>query len=292
MADRVSLAAEVARVSRELHARGWVANHDGNVSARISAGRLLVTPTAISKGDADATALAVIGDQGEVLQGDQRPPSEVALHLGAYRARDDVHAVIHSHAPHATALACAGRALDTPFLAEAVVSIGAEVPVTEFVLPFGEPAAQLVERWIPRYDALLLGQHGVLTVGRDLDQALLRMELVEHMARIVLAAEAVGGVRPLPPEVLSTLLDKRRKAGLGQAASRVDAAAPAAPGAPSAPVSQTSWRPAGPAPAPDAWSGGKTEATGGPVYGATPARNAEGSELTEAVSAEIRRILG
>ena len=294
MADRASLAADIVAASRALHVRGWVANHDGNVSARLSADRLMVTPTAISKADATEGGLAITDLTGAPVESDARPPSEFLLHVfGCYRVREDVGAVVHAHPPYATALACAGIPITT-FLAEAVVSIGERVPLTEFALPFGEDGAAPIAALIPRFDALLLAQHGVLTVGSCVEQALLRMELVEHMARIWTIAQPLGGVKELAPEVVSVMLAKRRKAAgsLGSAAAhapgtgfdtetlapRLVAGAPVPAAGPS-----TGWTPAGPPPAPDAWSGGRTEGACGRVYGA--------GDLTDAVQAEIDKHL-
>ncbi len=290
MPTRAELARQIVAVSHALHARGWVANHDGNVSVRLDGGRFLVTPTAISKADATEGGLAVTDASGAPVEGDTRPPSEFALHLGAYAERPDVHAVVHAHPPYATAMACAGKGLDV-FLPEAVISIGTSVPLAPFAIPSGEAGAAPVRALIDRFDALMLCRHGVITVGPTLELAMLRMELVEHMARIATVALPHGGVQPLPADVIPTLLAKRRKASglLGAAAAlagsgtELDAASEPSP-------SSTAWTPAGPAPARDAWSGGKTEGACGVVYGATgvPERN---DDLTDAVQSEIARLL-
>jgi L-fuculose-phosphate aldolase len=301
MPSRAELAAQIVAASHALHARGWVANHDGNVSARLPGGRFLVTPTAISKADATEGGLAVTDDAGTPVEGDTRPPSEFALHLGAYAERPDVHAVVHAHPPYATALACAGKAIEV-FLPEAVVSIGATVPITTFALPFGAEGAAPIRQLIPRHDALLLCRHGVITVGPTLELAMLRMELVEHLARIATLALPHGGVQPLPEGVLEPLLAKRRKAGklLGAAAAndfgpggRPPASAPAP--APTPAPAPNAWTPAGPPPAPDAWSGGRTEGACSKVYGAPEQpvqRPAAPADLSETVAAELRKVLG
>lgn len=287
--SRAALAQEIVRVSKALHARGWVANHDGNVSVRLDEGRFMVTPTAISKADAQAAALAITDPSGKPVEGDSRPPSEFALHLGCYAERPDVQAIVHAHPPYATAMACAGKDIDT-FIAEAVVSIGPKVPLARFSLPFGEQGAAPLRELIGEYDALLLTSHGVFTVGPNLELALLRMELVEHLARIATLAKPHGGVQPLPHAALAPLIEKRRKAGLGLAAERTSmpgdsvgsvavsavdasyagsasASSPVIPTPLPNPGPSTSWKPAGPPPAKDSWSGGATEATCGLVYG-------------------------
>ena len=305
--DRAQLAADLVRTSHALHDNGWVANHDGNVSVRLGDGRFLVTPTALSKADVRESWLAVVDEQGKVAEGEARPPSEFALHLGAYAQRADVGAVLHAHPPYATAMACAGKSLPT-FLPEAVVSIGLQVPLADFALPFGEAGAAPIRALINDYDALLLDRHGVITVGRDLEFALLRMELVEHMAKIYTLAQAHGGVRALPADILAPLLKKRRGAGLGLAAERsrlpgahiataakpvdADSSHSAGPYLAAAGAGPTSWRPAGPAPAADAWSGGKTAGACSVVYGAGEVDLPGNEQLRGKVAEELSRFRG
>jgi L-fuculose-phosphate aldolase len=297
--DRAQLAADLVRTSHALHDNGWVANHDGNVSVCLGAGRFLVTPTALSKADIRESWLAVADDQGKVAEGEARPPSEFALHLGAYAERPDIGAVVHAHPPYATAMACAGKSLTT-FLPEAIVSIGLKVPLADFALPFGATGAAPIRKLIKDYDALLLDRHGVITVGASLEFALLRMELVEHMAKIYTLAQAHGGVRALPADVLAPLLEKRRKAGLGLAAERsrltLDSSVTAtATGSSSSPSSESTpdsivpWQPAGPAPAADAWSGGKTEGACSVVYGAGAVDVPGNDQLHGKVAEELSR---
>lgn len=212
----------VAAFARELHARGWVANHDGNVTARDGAG-FVATPTATSKrviADRDVLTLDAAGKvvgQGKVF-------GELGLHLAVYQRRPDVGAVIHAHPPSATAIACAGggvadHPIARPFIAEAVVSLGPLVPRVPFAPP-GEAAVRALAPWCEQVDAVLLGGHGAIAWGADLEQAYLRLELVEHLATIALAAAPIGGVRALPDDCFAALLASRAKAGLGRAADR------------------------------------------------------------------------
>jgi L-fuculose-phosphate aldolase len=222
--------AELAEYARRLHARGWVANHDGNVSVREGAAtgqqRYLATPTATSKAAVTAESLIVVDEAGAKVAGPGKPFSEIGLHLTVYRNRPDVNAVIHAHPPTATGFAVAGVGLDEPLLPEAVVSLGPGIPTVPPAAP-GPAACQVLAPLTGAHDAVLLGGHGVLTWGVDLEQAYLRMELVEHLAKVALVARQLGGARPVAPALLPALLEARRKAGLGQPAPA--AASPAEP---------------------------------------------------------------
>jgi L-fuculose-phosphate aldolase len=206
--------AMVVEVSRRLHARGWVANHEGNVSVRVGPERIWATPTAVSKGAVTEEMLVLIDLEGRRVAGRLRPFGEVNLHLACYRTREDVRAVVHAHPPTATGFACAGVDLPVAMMPEATVSLGPEIPTAPYALP-GPEAAEQVAQLVARYDAFLLGSHGALTVGVDLEQAYLRMELIEHYARIAKVALELGGPRALPAADVEKLLDARRKAGLG-----------------------------------------------------------------------------
>lgn len=202
---------ELIRVSRAVYAQGWVANHDGNLTAKIADGRFLSTPTAVSKGDVAGEMLIVVDGSGQVLQGTRSAFSELKLHLAAYRCRADVQAVLHAHPPTATGFAVAGIPLPGPFMAEPVVSLGAEVPLIPFGLP-GDPALEAnLAGALGGADAVLLGGHGVLTVGPDLETCFLRMELVEHLCKIALVARQLGGARELPGEIVESLAAKHAK---------------------------------------------------------------------------------
>ncbi|MBI5477837.1 MAG: class II aldolase/adducin family protein [Deltaproteobacteria bacterium] len=218
------LRAEIVEYGHRLHARGWVANHDGNVSARAAGGQILCTPTATSKAAVTADVVVTLATADEpvrVIHSRARPPGEVNLHLAAYRSRPDVRAVLHAHPPTATGFGVAGiTLLEQPVLAEAVVSLGPCIPTVPFAPP-GAAAAAALAPFLPEHDAMLLAGNGVLVVGDSLEQAWLRLELVEHLARICAVAHAMGAVPSFPCEALPALLEARRKAGLGPEARGV-----------------------------------------------------------------------
>ena len=212
------LRAEIARVSRHLHAAGWVANHDGNVSARDGA-RFIATPTATSKRLVDERTLIEVDAKGQVV-GRGKVFGEIGLHLIVYERRPDVGAVVHAHPPAATAIASSrGNPIEAPFIAEALVSLGPRIPKVPYAQP-GDAARAALAPWCELVDAVLLGNHGVIAWGKDPEQALLRLELVEHLAKIALAAIPLGGVEPLPATAIAPLLAARAKAGIGRAADR------------------------------------------------------------------------
>ncbi len=218
---------EMISCAHKLAERAWVANHDGNLSLRVASDRFLATPTATAKAAVSEGNLIEVDPTGAKLAGSARPFGELAMHLAIYAEREDVAAVVHAHPPYATALACSGSTIiERPFIAEAIVSLGPVIPTLAFAAP-GAAAVQVLRASAARVDAVLLANHGVFTWGPSLELAYLRMELVEHLARIATLAQATGGVQPLPESALPPLLAARAKAGLGKAADRALEFAPA-----------------------------------------------------------------
>ena len=219
---------ELIATAHTLATRSWVANHDGNLSLRLGRDRFLVTPTGTAKANVCDANLIEVDASGTRVAGTARPFGELPMHLAVFAERDDVGAVIHAHPPYATALACSGSTIiERPFIAEAIVSLGPLIPTLPFAAP-GPDAVQALRPELARVDAVLLANHGVFTWGPNLELAYLRMELVEHLARIATLAQATGGVQPLPESVLPKLLAARAKANLGSAADRALEFAPKA----------------------------------------------------------------
>jgi ribulose-5-phosphate 4-epimerase/fuculose-1-phosphate aldolase len=137
-----------------------------------------------------------------------------------YERRPDVHCVVHAHPPCATAISASRtNPIERPFLAEAVVSLGPRIPKVPYAQP-GDAARAALAPWCELVDAVLLGNHGAIAWGANPEQAVLRLELIEHLARIALAAQPLGGIEPLPDAAFAPLLAARAKANLGRAADR------------------------------------------------------------------------
>ena len=209
---------QVAETSQFLHRAGWCANHDGNVTAR-DGNRYIATPTATSKRLVAEKDLIEVDGTGKVV-GAGKVFGEIGLHLVVYERRPDVGAVVHAHPPHATAIGCSRKnPIERPFIAEALVSLGPRIPKLPYAQP-GDAAKAALAPWCELVDAVILGNHGVIAWGKDCEQALLRLELVEHLAKIAVAAEQLGGIEPLPESAIQPLLAARAKAGIGRAADR------------------------------------------------------------------------
>ena len=118
--------------------------------------------------------------------------------------------VLHAHPPAITAFATSGAELGHPFMAEPVVSLGPVIPRIPLMLPGDPDLPMAIERGLEQADVLILEGHGALSVGGCFEQAYLRMELLEHLAKIALNARALGGTKPLPEDLVAKLAAKGR----------------------------------------------------------------------------------
>jgi L-fuculose-phosphate aldolase len=134
------------------------------------------------------------------------------MHLFAYQRRPDCRACVHSHPPYSTAFAVAGIPLAEDILPEVVVFVGG-IPLAEYAPP-GTPAVpESLEPFIAEHNAFLLRNHGLLTIGRSMEEALHRHETVEHFARIVHLARQLGNVSRIPAADFARLQQLREHPG-------------------------------------------------------------------------------
>lgn len=204
---------EIVEVGRLIWEKGWVAANDGNITVRLDQEHVLATPTGVSKGMMHPDDLILCDMNGRKLVGRKEQTSELGMHLAIYRLRPDVAAVVHAHPPVATGFAAAGRPLNLALLPEVIIGLGC-VPLAEYGLPGTPELTEPMLPYIPKYDAVLLANHGAVCWGPDLWKAFFRMETVEHFARISLVAELLGGPRVLPRQDVERLLEARRRYGV------------------------------------------------------------------------------
>lgn len=202
MSEDDALRRDIVEAGRRLYAKGLIAGGEGNISVRVGA-RLYVSPGGVCKGFLNPADVVVTDLDGRAVEG-ARASSEILMHVAVYRRRPDVGAVVHAHPPAATGFAVAGLPLDRPVLAEPVVTLG-PVPVVPFGTPSTADLAERVASAIGSAHALLLANHGALTVGETLWRAWERMETLEQFARIALAARLLGGQTELRPEDVARL---------------------------------------------------------------------------------------
>src|SRR5262249_5243668 len=185
----------------------------GNISVRLGAERLLMTPKSVCKGFMTPDMMCITDLDGRKLQGDRDPSSEMLMHLEVYRQRPDVQAVVHAHPPIATRCAGVGILLDRPVLAEVLTTLGS-IPIAEYATPSTSELPAAVRQYIKAHDGMLLANHGALTVGADLLAAYYKMETIEHFAKISLVARLLGRENLISREEVERLQGLRGSYGI------------------------------------------------------------------------------
>ena len=196
---------QVIEAAQEMARKGLVVGTAGNVSLRLKdpSGRelLAITPSGRYYDSLKVDDIVVVDFAGERVEGELKASIETVMHIEVYKARKKVNAVVHAHPAFCSVIAVAGMDIP-PLIDEQVIYIGGEIKVAQYAFP-GTPelAKNAVSALGPR-NAVILANHGVLSVGRDMREALTICELAEEMAKIYVSALGLGKVNPLPAEVV------------------------------------------------------------------------------------------
>lgn len=187
-----TLRKQVLETSLQMVADGLVFGAGGNVSALDrESGYLAITPTAIEYHKMMPEDVVVIDKHGKLVEGKWKPTSEMPMHTIFYRERDDVGAVVHTHAPYASIFAVINEPVPM-VITEAALCIGAPVRVAPYCRPGTEKLARVVLDTMGDGVAVLLGQHGLITVGANLGQAYSSTIATEMSAKLTFMARSMG----------------------------------------------------------------------------------------------------
>lgn len=188
---------QVTKFSQRMAASHLVLGTWGNVSCKLPQQDLVViTPSGVPYENLRPHMTVVLNQQGDVEEGELKPSSEAKVHLAIYAARPDVGAVVHTHSPYACAFAVAQTPIP-PILEDMAALIGGEISVAQYALAGSEQLAANAVQALGDRSAVLLANHGLVAVGRDLDEAFNVCMMAERCAHIYLAAKQVGSPQAL-----------------------------------------------------------------------------------------------
>lgn len=203
-------------IGQRMYVRGFVAANDGNISVRTGTDEVWATPTGVSKGYMKKKMLVKVDLDGNVLEGTYKPSSELKMHLRAYRENEALKSVCHAHPPICTSFAVAGIPLDSPILAEAVITLG-DVPVAPYAELGTEEVSEAIAPYCHTHNGVLLANHGAVTWAGEPYAAYYRLESMEYYAKILLITDRLlGKQQQLSDEQIARLIAMREKFGVGQ----------------------------------------------------------------------------
>lgn len=203
----------LVEIGKRMYDQGYVVTNDGNISLKVSENEIWVTPTGVSKGFMTPDIMVKMNLQGDILEGNAKPSSEVKMHIRVFTENPNVNAVVHAHPVCATAFAIAGIPLEDPFMVESAIGLGV-VPVARYATTGTQEVPDSIAPFCKEYGGVLLSNHGALTWGRDILQAYYRMETLENYAKTTFLVKNLGGGRLLSQNQMDEIEAKKEPLGI------------------------------------------------------------------------------
>jgi L-fuculose-phosphate aldolase len=222
LSERV-LRDQLVRFSHLCYERHLLVGLDGNLSVRLSDELIICTQAGCHKGLLSDDHLVVIDMDGTKVRGRGEPTSEMAMHLACYRQRPDIEAIVHAHPPLCIAFTIAGVTMARCVLPEVVLTLGA-LPTLEYQTTGTQTLAERVGEAIRSHDAVMMDRHGAVCVGKTVEEAFCKLEVIEHSAKIMKAARDLGGMKELSPaeSVKLRSMGLKRYGGPPEAVAKAD----------------------------------------------------------------------
>ena len=201
---------ELIAYCHKVYEKNFVSAFDGNLSVRTPNGTILITRSAVCKGDVSGNDILEINMNGEIISGTGKISTENKLHLFIYQNRTDVKAIVHAHPVYATAFASARETLDRPIFPEVILTLG-RIPLCKYATPSTDELPDSLKNHIDYANVFLLENHGAVSVGVNVKQAYFRMEKLEHTAKTIFVASKLGGIKEIPKYKLDALYSVAEK---------------------------------------------------------------------------------
>ena len=207
--SKIELKEKVIEIAKKLYERQLVNANEGNVSLR-DGGLVYITPSQVCKELLTPDMIVVTDLAGNQVEGNLKPSSEIKLHLHIYSLRDDIGGIVHDHSPFATAYAISRRPIESKAYTEMIYFYD-KIPVVDYGAPGTDKIVKGIGEYINRTDVMLLANHGLVAVGKDVYDAYLKAEAVETLAKTITISRLIGGECPLSPAELDEMAEMRRK---------------------------------------------------------------------------------
>jgi L-fuculose-phosphate aldolase len=190
----------VVRVGHRMAQSRLVVGSWGNISTLVKKDKLvIITPSAVNCDNLHAHALITVDLEGNVVEGNLKPSTELKLHLAVYKSRPDVNAIVHTHSTYGCAMAVSRQALP-PILEDMAQLVGGPVPVAEYAPAGTAELAENCSHALGKLNAVFLANHGVIGVGRELEEAFQVCQIVERTAKVYILSGILGTPHVLTPE--------------------------------------------------------------------------------------------
>ena len=204
---------EICDIGRRIWMREYCDGNGGNISARIAPDRFICTPTGVSKGFMTPDMLCMVDGRGNQVAGTWKRSSEITTHLAIYNTTPEAASVCHAHPCHAGAFAIKGMQPPPYLIPELEVFVGT-VAFAEYKTPGSPEMAEAIKPLAPQHQSIIMGNHGVITWGKSVEDAYFKMEITDAYCRTVILAQAIPGGASIPCEKIGELLEIKKGLGL------------------------------------------------------------------------------
>jgi L-fuculose-phosphate aldolase len=198
---------QVAFFMRRLYSRGLTTASGGNISFHTGE-EILITPSALDKAVVKGRQIGIMDIDGRNLTPDLKLSIESAMHAAIYRVRPDVKAIVHAHPPVATSFTAMQKPINCSLIAEARAILGEPVMAPYALMGttgLAEVTAHTATKNKPLPNVILLQNHGIVCLGKDLLTAFDRMEVLEAAARMTVLTSVMGSVNQLSTEQMAAI---------------------------------------------------------------------------------------
>lgn len=204
---------EICEMGRRVWMREYCDGNGGNISARLAENRFICTPTGVSKGFMTPDMLCMVDGEGRQVAGTWKRSSEITTHLAIYNTTPEAMSVCHAHPCHAGAFAIKGMQPPPRLIPELEVFVGT-VGMAEYKTPGSPEMAESIKPLAPQHQSIIMGNHGVITWGKTVEDAYFKMEITDAYCRTVILAQSIPGGASIPCEKIGELLELKKGMGL------------------------------------------------------------------------------
>lgn len=204
---------EICDIGRRIWEREYCDGNGGNISCRIGPDAFICTPTGVSKGYLTPEMMCMVDGKGDQTAGTWKRSSEITTHLAIYHSTPEAVSVCHAHPCHAGAFAIKGLQPPPRLIPELEVFVGT-VAMAEYKTPGSQEMAEVIKPLAPKHQSIIMGNHGVITWGKSVEDAYFKMEITDAYCRTVILAQQIPGGASIPCDKLPELLNIKKSLGL------------------------------------------------------------------------------
>jgi len=210
--EAAKLKQQVCDIGRRIWMREYCDGNGGNISCKLATDRYICTPTGVSKGFMTPDMLCMVDGNGKQLAGTWKRTSEFLSHAAIYKSTPEAVSVCHAHPCYAGAFAIKGMQPPARLIPELEVFVGT-VAYAPYMTPGSPEMADEIFKRAPKHQSIIMGNHGVITWGKSVEDAYFKMEITDSYCRTIIHAQSLPGGAAIPAEGMSELL--RLKQGIG-----------------------------------------------------------------------------